>query len=49
VETVTQMQILAAAGVSGYQGYLFSRPMPEEAVGSYLAGQAGRARRPQAV
>jgi EAL domain-containing protein (putative c-di-GMP-specific phosphodiesterase class I) len=37
VETVTQMQIWRPRGVSGYQGYLFSRPMPEEGGGAAIS------------
>ncbi|CAD7050786.1 GGDEF-domain containing protein [Pseudorhizobium endolithicum] len=37
VETSAQLQILSQAGVTGYQGYLFSRPLPEEGVSLYLA------------
>lgn len=37
VETSDQLQILSTAGVTGYQGYLFSRPLAEEMVPLYLA------------
>ncbi len=40
VETSSQLQILSAAGVTGYQGYLFSRPLAEKVVPLYLAEMA---------
>ena len=39
VETQAQLEILAAAGCDGYQGYLFSRPMSSASVADYLAEQ----------
>jgi diguanylate cyclase (GGDEF)-like protein len=39
VETHAQLQFLATSGCTGYQGYLFSRPMPQVAIASYLGEQ----------
>ena len=39
VETNAQLEILASAGCDGYQGYLFSKPMPRRAIPRYLAEQ----------
>ena len=38
IETEAQRERLAAAGCNFGQGYLFSRPLPEEAFFAYLAG-----------
>jgi EAL domain-containing protein (putative c-di-GMP-specific phosphodiesterase class I) len=37
VETERQRRMLAEAGCHGYQGYLFSRPLPPEEAGRCLA------------
>ncbi|MFC4930980.1 putative bifunctional diguanylate cyclase/phosphodiesterase [Massilia sp. GCM10023247] len=36
VETLEQRELLARCGCRHFQGYLFSRPLPEEALGLYL-------------
>ena len=39
VETHAQLHFLATSGCTGYQGYFFSRPMPQAAIAGYLGEQ----------
>ena len=39
VETEDQRKVLASQGCHGYQGYLYSRPLPLAEFGRYLAGR----------
>ena len=43
VETPDQLARIRAEGCTSVQGYLFSRPVPVEQVGEFIAGFAGRA------
>jgi EAL domain-containing protein (putative c-di-GMP-specific phosphodiesterase class I) len=36
VETQAQLEFLAASNCHAYQGYLFSRPLPQEAFAAYI-------------
>jgi EAL domain-containing protein (putative c-di-GMP-specific phosphodiesterase class I) len=40
VETEAQRDLLAHSGCHAYQGYFFSRPLPQEAFETYVAGKA---------
>lgn len=42
VETEAQREFLASLGCRAYQGYLFGRPGPAEAIGRFLAGGEAR-------
>jgi EAL domain-containing protein (putative c-di-GMP-specific phosphodiesterase class I) len=37
VETADQRELLAQAGCLHYQGYLFSKPLPAEALAAFLS------------
>lgn len=39
VETAAQRDFLASHGCLAYQGYFFSRPLPQEVLGSFLQGK----------
>ena len=40
VETPEQLLFIKDAGCSEYQGYLYSRPLPEEALARFIAAPA---------
>ena len=39
VETVEQLAFISSAGCSEYQGYLYSRPLPEAALAAFIAAR----------